>query len=482
MDRIASVSVPALPLQLLLRQHPAWRSGPVAVVDRDKSTGAVTWLNRSAVGQGLRIGMRLGVALSLVPKLRAEAVSGAAVATATAEVVETLRRFSPEVEASSELTGVFYVNAAGLGRLYPSLEAWGRTVCDGLGALGLPARVVVGFSRFGTYAVGSAMAGEGAAVRVLADSAAETAALHQVPLAVLELGAKARAQLEKLGIGTVGAFLRLPAESLRRRFAPEVVALHRQAAGAVWRPLVPEETVEPVIVRHLFDRPVVSAQPLMAVLGRALPPLVQRLRKRQLAVAALVLVLCLDNDRESHCRVAPAAPATEANTLLELLGLQLAGRNLEDGVVEMVAEADTVAAGPEDEVLFPMRGSRDLEAAGQALARVRARFGDDAVVRAELRSAHLPERMFEWVESGRCRAATARESGQRPLVRQILAEPHPIDTTGLRPRFGPFVIAGGWWESPMHREYQFAESAEGALLWIFFDRARQRWYQQGQVV
>lgn len=46
---------------------------------------------------------------------------------------------------------------------------------------------------------------------------------------------------------------------------------------------------------------------------------------------------------------------------------------------------------------------------------------------------------------------------------------------------GPFVVSGGWWVRPVQREYHFAETARGDLLWVFYDRERRRWFLQGQV-
>jgi protein ImuB len=46
---------------------------------------------------------------------------------------------------------------------------------------------------------------------------------------------------------------------------------------------------------------------------------------------------------------------------------------------------------------------------------------------------------------------------------------------------GPFVISGGWWRRPVHREYHFAETGRGDLLWVYFDRERRRWFLQGHV-
>jgi protein ImuB len=48
---------------------------------------------------------------------------------------------------------------------------------------------------------------------------------------------------------------------------------------------------------------------------------------------------------------------------------------------------------------------------------------------------------------------------------------------------GPYVVSGGWWagSAEIHREYHFAETRRGECLWVFFDRARRRWFQHGAV-
>jgi protein ImuB len=46
---------------------------------------------------------------------------------------------------------------------------------------------------------------------------------------------------------------------------------------------------------------------------------------------------------------------------------------------------------------------------------------------------------------------------------------------------GPYVVAGGWWNRPVHREYHFAETRKGDLLWVYYDRMRRRWFLHGRV-
>ena len=66
------------------------------------------------------------------------------------------------------------------------------------------------------------------------------------------------------------------------------------------------------------------------------------------------------------------------------------------GVTEIALEAEACAATAEQLRLFSEGPARDLDAANRALARLRAEFGDDAVVQAKLKNGHLPEARFTW--------------------------------------------------------------------------------------
>ena len=47
--------------------------------------------------------------------------------------------------------------------------------------------------------------------------------------------------------------------------------------------------------------------------------------------------------------------------------------------------------------------------------------------------------------------------------------------------FGPYVVSGGWWRREQHREYYFAETRRGDVLWIYFDRHLRLWSLQGVI-
>jgi protein ImuB len=82
-------------------------------------------------------------------------------------------------------------------------------------------------------------------------------------------------------------------------------------------------------------------------------------------------------------------------------------------------------------------------------------------------------------------------------VRRIFTRPIPLNTRpfrgpgGLHLRgmgrepvirvTGPYVVSGGWWQREVTREYHFAETKRGQILWVYYDRRRRRWFVQGSV-
>ena len=570
MDRMACVELPAFPLQLLLRRHPDWEGRPVAVVDRDKPQGVILWANEAAREARIRAGMRYSAGLSLARTLHAGEVPPADIEREVAALAVRLRRFTPDVEPCRDEPGVFWLNASGLSHLHASLREWADAILAALRAAGLRGAVAVGYSRFGTYAVArtAATAATGPAATVLRDPATERALAGQAPLDRLGIAPALRDSLQKLGVGTVGAFLKLPPAGIRRRFGRDAERLHRLAAGDLRVPLQPLRVRDPLVARQDLDDPETDVPRLLFLVKRLLNRVLARIAARQEALAELTLDLRLDRAPARSERIRPAAPTLDAAQLLSLVRLRLEAcfrpearlsreepvpsapvsgtrplqaasrthapgeRTLGAGVTSLRVAARAVRTRSAQAGLFAARPHRDLAAANRALARVRAEFGDGAVVRARLVEAHLPEARFAWeplatilrpVTAPRStpalrstparrsvatpRSATAREpaapryavddAAGRPLVRRIYARPLPLPP---RPRHepdgwllrggvaghvedfaGPYLVSGGWWRAAVHREYYFARMRAGDVLWIYYDRLRRRWCWQGRV-
>ena len=487
------MDLPAFPLQLLLQQHPDWREHPVAVVDQDRPGGRLLWVSAAAGSRGIRTGMRFATALALNGDLRAAEVAQSRIERATKAITRRLRDHTPHVEPSASEPGVFWLDASGLRPLYGSAARWASALEAELAALGFRASIVVGFRRFATYAL--AKSGQG--LRLLRDAGEEQGLLHGVPLERLAIEPKTRDVLAKLGVLTLGGLLALPADGVRRRYGPAVFELHRLASGDLDPPLQPEPPAPPVTARADLDHAETSSERLLYLIEQLLAPLLDALQGRGQVLEELRLRLRFERLGLHQERLRPAVPTLDLRQILELIELRLAGSRLPDAVEEV--RLWVLATTPEQRQLelLEERPRRNLEAANRALARVRAAFGEDAVVRARLGAGHLPENGFVWEPLARLEPARPQSLLRPLLVRRFYHLPialpprprhepdgwmlHGLEQGPVVRVSGPYVVAGGWWVRPVHREYHFAETQQGELLWVFYDRARRRWLLHGRV-
>ena len=183
---------------------------------------------------------------------------------------------------------------------------------------------------------------------------------------------------------------------------------------------------------------------------------------------------------------------------------------LQGGVRMVELRVTGLRTTPEALALFAHKPKRDREAAARALARLRASFGAQAVVHAQLRPGHLPEARFAWqpmdsVPDVRPRVGAAQETqaanatiNRRPLMRRLYA---PAQALPLRPQHepdgwlvrgvvhgpvdrvtGPHMLSGGWWNAhEIERDYYFVKPRAGGWLWVYYDKRRRRWFLQAEI-
>ena len=494
MDRMACVDLPAFPLQLLLQRHPDWRGRPVAVVDSDKPQGIILHVNERARSFRILPGMRYAAGLSLAGRLRAGVVPQKEIERAVGSLSRRLRNFTPHVEPAPDEPGVFRIDASGLERLHDSLGRWAALIRSDLQHRGFRCTVVVGFSRFGCYALARARQG----VAVFEKPGDEQEAARRVPLDRLAFRPAVRDTLRKLGVETVGQFIDLPTEGITKRFGKEIHRLHRMASNELRLPLQPEKPAEPAWQRMHLDHPETNVTRLIYVIERLLQPLLETLAGRGQALCEVRVGFRFERTGDHIEKIRPAAATLDAAQLLELIRLRLeAARKLPDGVTEVVLIGRGTKARREQLRLFARQPKRDRAAADRALARIRAELGDAAVTRARLREGHLPEGSFAWDPLDSVPAPAPRKTETSRLVRRVYTRPVPLPS---RPRqepdgwmlrgleqgpvvraLGPYIVSGGWWNRPVHREYRFAESQTGELLWVYYDRPRRKWFLHGRV-
>ena len=478
-DRTACINIQALPLQLLLRKHPEWKQRPVAVVEQEKPQSSLLWVNIPAGQAGIRPGMRYASALSLNRDLCAGTVSEREIQAAVRQVHQLLNCFSPRVEPYEDEPGVFWADASGLDKLYGSLENWAQQINSQLSQLEFPASIVIGFSRFGSYALTKAER----LVTVLPSLEAEQTQSCRVNLLHLQLDPRLRDRLEKLAIHTLEDLLDLPESSIQRHLGKQAGHLYRLASGKLTLPLQPQIIPEPLHARMDLSESDSNAQQLIFWIKQLLDPLLRTTAEKYQVAAALQLQLRLENGTRHHQRIQLAQPTLEVSVLLNLVRLHLERVRLSAPPLELSLEVEAVYSSTKTRNLLKQKPSRNTEAALLALAQVRAEFGADSVLLVRLKPGHLPEACWEWQSFQRLTPATPRLVPIRSLVRRVHTRPKPLD---WRRPIAPqlllgYLISGGWWNREIRRNYRFVNTNRGEILWVYYDPQGCRWYSQGRV-
>mgnify|MGYP001823147758 CR=1 FL=1 len=490
MKRVCCVSLPMFPLQIVLHDKPHWKGSPIAVVDDEGPNGRIRDLNSLARSAQLRIGMRQALARDRVPNLHTALVAPEAISSVSKELLQALQTFSPRVEPS-DIPGSFIMDPEGLRRLYGGYRNWSTCIHRYLRARHWQSAITVGFHRHRTLAL--AMTGHG--VQVLEDPEQERERSNQTPLVELGLRGDLCESLTALGIETLGDFLRLPSGELHSRFGVDASALHDRFNDDLQLPIQPHAFDEPSRISFQVDPPDQDQHRLLFAIKGALHSLLHRVRTRGDAIQSLELSLHLEHAPLHRERIEPASPSLDLMLIVELIRLRLCETELRAPVEEVELLAKTTRAHPDQVALPGHQPRRDMNAAHRALARIRAAYGEESVTKASLREAHLPEASFRWEPVQHARVA--ERVGSPPvsaMIRRVYARPKPLPPRLVRDpeagpsltqgqliehMCGPYRVSGGWWKRLVERDYYYAQTDHGDLLWLFYDRPRKHWFLHG---
>jgi len=490
MKRVSCVLLPMLPLQILLRKKPHWSGAPVAVVDDEGPIGRITHLNTLAKKSRIRIGMRQTVARDLLPNLHTAVVSPEEASEVSRELIASLQTFSPRVEAIDH-AGAFHIDPEGLRRLYGGYRNWATSIHRYLQARHWRNSVTVGFHRHRALAVAMVCGG----VTVLGSVDEEREQSNETPLCEFDLPGELCESLEALGIETLGDFLALPVGELHSRFGTRASALHDLFAEDIQLPIQPHAFEEPARISFQVDPPDEDQTRLIFAIKGALHSLLHQVRARGEAIQSLELSLHLERAPLHRENIEAASPTLDLMLVLELIRLRLGEVSLQGAVEEVELLANTVRAHAEQVALPGHQPRRDMNAAHRALSRVRAAYGEHSVTKARVRDAHLPEASFRWEPIQHARVGERCEApAVSSIVRRVYARPKPLPPREpkkpeagpslaknhtIEHMYGPYRVSGGWWKRLVERDYYYAETDHGDLLWLFYDRPRKRWFLHG---
>ncbi|MFD1696828.1 Y-family DNA polymerase [Roseibium aestuarii] len=483
---------PRLASDRVLRARPT--DVPFALTLQTGSVNRIHCLNARAERLGLYRGMAWADARAFCPDLTSEEADLSAEARFLAGLRRWALRYCPWV-GLEEPDGLV-LDITGSAHLHSGEDGMLADMRQRLMRAGLSVRLGLADTRGAAWAL--ARHGEG-----IAPAGKPLEALAPLPVAALRLEPETITSLQRLGLRTICDLEGTARAPLARRFGPQVLRRLDQALGRQPEQISPLSDPPHYGVRITLPEPVGLVDDVMALTGRLLDQLCDKLARYGEGARVLHLTLHRVDQAAHQIELRLARPVTEARRILPLFersvskvdaGFGIERLRLEATAVERVeAEQLGHGAGPAPS------GLEDL------LTRIGTRIGIENILRFEPVDTHIPERSFLLAPAcspvpGRVPPAshlTWTTLRPRPLR---LFPPEPIDGAGSRPpeRFrwrrmsfsvghatGPERIAPEWWTEDETwqsglRDYWRVSTRQGRRLWLFHTPQKPGWFVQGE--
>lgn len=508
--RILSVHLPNFGLQARVRHEPSLAARPLAL-EPESSNGRILEVSRAARGKGVLPGSTIARAMASCPDLLIVSVSQADLAAIRREIVEALVPIVARVEWGGG--GIFHAEIQGLIQLHGSEATILVRSAEALQSLGYLARIACASTRLCSLL--AARTRQGLAI---IREGGERELLDPLPLELSSLPRETLARLDLLGIRTLGALARLPADGIADRFGREVLRVQRLVRGEEIEPLMPLPDPSMLHAEIELDEPVTGLEPVIFLLKSCCERLSEDLEQSGLTISQLELRIQHEGAREhSDVRVIePSRPLASAKALLLLCRTELEARALRSPLIGLALVA--VGTTPRTSQSGDIFGrSFDLAALGAALDRVRTLLGTDRVVTPASRPAHRREARIAWspfelesltqapahssLEAADAKGGLSRALRLLPRMLPALVR-LPEDGPGslscataarvglglalpevavIDSAIGPFRVSGEWWDSgaDVDRDEYVLHAIDGAAYLVARDRRTRRWLMMG---
>lgn len=306
-----------------------------------------------------------------------------------------------------------------------------------------------------------------------------------------------------LGIHSLEEIHNFRLASLRERWGEFGVLLWNRLHGKdlqVISPLVPRD---PLVGYGYMDDPLGNVDLIFQKLKPHLDMLFARLEGLSRYAQSLDLVLhCEYSDKKHYLKIEPVSPTRDQNLFEDLLYKKMERTELENPIREF--EISLVDA-PEKVQQLDFFEPRDNSDDRWRRLISFARQAECEMGFLQLEASHFPEKSFslvtEWPEDFKAEDLVehAEEAVQVKSVyakglaespRPSLLLPHPLAMNEYEFSQIRFVsrlpserIESSWWQISekelKHRDYYFALSSQGQLLWVFQDRMTSKYYLHG---
>jgi protein ImuB len=464
-------------------------ASPFALIETVRAVRRLAAVDAGAAALGLHAGQKATDAFALVPELITAEAEPEADAAALTALVDWCVRFSPAVAADAP-DGLF-LDVTGVDHLWDGEAAMLGDFRRRLAAAGLPFRCALADTPGAAWAL--AHFGEDGSI---APPGEQAPLLAPLPPAALRLETQTWAQIERLGLRTIGQLMAIPRGPFARRFGQAALTRLDQALGREREALTFRRPPTPWFARLAFAEPISAPEDMARVTADVCAKLCARLEAQgqggrrfeicfhRLDGKALPLVVGLALPGRDPVRIAKLV-APKLETVDPGFGIEVVTLTAHDveSISNRQASLDAVRQATVEEGLAPL------------VDRLVNRLGEDRVWRAAPVESHVPELACA---RGRPLAAPPKTPPQpwdaaAPRPARLFRRPEPVEAVmaltpdepptqfrwrgrlhRVRRAEGPERIGQEWWKgaiedvSPGHvRDYYRVEDVDGGRFWLF---------------
>lgn len=497
---------PLWPIQRRLSVRAELRQRPFILYAETQRNLSVATCSPEAADWGIRIGMPLGEARSLLPaalerrqrnrssKPIFERTDPSGDRTELRELALAFQRYSPLVGLEDRpAPESLWLDISGSEALFGGELELIEVIRRDLAQRGIRAR----FAIADTWGAAWALSHYSDSDVVVIPKGQQEIAIAQLPIEALRLSDPVIESLRALDVITIGQLRALPRTSLPSRFGKELLQRLDQATGGSPELLTAERLLEPVTAEWPFEEPVSDQQILEQVYEVLLDRVVTSVESRQAAIKELTCQWLGCSTEPISLRL--LRPTLDRRYLAELLKLQCERCQFESGVSGVRIDVVEMALPTlRQATLFDDGTNKKQERSLVELVdRLSSRLGCQAVLRSNLFPDPLPELSCQttpWVKDDapvrskatswclRCRPLRLLRVPQQLQVERYSNSgvPSQIQRSSVMRFSGPERIESGWWRGrDTKRDYYRLDLDSGSRLWVFCDRSNGRWFLHG---
>jgi protein ImuB len=514
-QRILALWFPHLPSDRIFRQRlgRSWRSNPPArrppllISHRDNNTQRIAALDEQAEALRLKRGMGIADARAMYPSVEVVEAEPATDRSLLESLADWCDRYTPLV-AMEGADGLF-LDISGCAHLFGGERPMLDDVLARLFHQGFHARAGLASTPGAAWAAARFL-GAG-----IVAPGKEDQLLAPLPLTALRIEPAVRVSLESVGLRTAGAVMSAPRAPLARRFGKQLLIRLDQARGQIEEAISPRLPVPALSVERQPVEPVVLTEDIRTLTGLLAETLKKDLERR--GEGARILQLALFRVDGAVCRIVigTSRPMREPSLIGRLFQEKLAAieSDIDAGYGFELVRLSALAVADFEMEQADLAGG--AEGSDEALAifadRVRARLGEQAVLKPVAVESHIPERSIVMVPFAEVSERNDRgkvpvpDPAERPI--RLFRHPEPVEVAATEVPEGPPLhfrwrrvlhkvarsegperIAPEWWyegKDMPTRDYFRVEDGDGRRYWLYrqglygASQEAPRWFMHG---